>query len=232
MRVGPANLPTVAPAPAPIEPSTTGSVVAAVAAAYPHSAVGRTLGFPPTPRSNRIAAGTIGTLATPRVVAEVALVEPAHDAAGRVEAEGAASGEDDRVHLLHVVDGIEEVRLPRPGRAAAHVHARHRARLGEDHGAAGRTLGQGEVADLDAGHGGQGQRCAKRTETGTAPGRDQERSRPSRPPRSPPAMVRFIGTSEAVLHAQLDDASVIRAGDLRRTSPSRSCRPAVRSAPG
>ncbi len=63
MRVGPAIFPTVAPAPAPIEPSATGPSVAARAAAYPHSAVGRTLGFPPTPRSNRIAAGTMGTFA-------------------------------------------------------------------------------------------------------------------------------------------------------------------------
>src|SRR5439155_1523258 len=60
-RPAPPNFPTVAPAPAPTVPSCTTPVVAASAALYPQSAVGRIFGLPPTPRSNRIAAGTIGT---------------------------------------------------------------------------------------------------------------------------------------------------------------------------
>src|SRR5207244_12442865 len=57
----PPNFPTVAPAPAPTVPSCTTPAVATSAALYPQSAVGRIFGFPPTGRSNRIAAGTIGT---------------------------------------------------------------------------------------------------------------------------------------------------------------------------
>src|SRR6185312_7197180 len=53
-------LPTVAPAPAPTLPSATGPFVAAVAARYPQSTVGLIFASPPKPRSNRIAAGTIG----------------------------------------------------------------------------------------------------------------------------------------------------------------------------
>src|SRR5215472_14772872 len=58
----PPVLPTVAPAPAPTFPSCTGSEEAAEAALYPQSAFGRIVGFPPNGRSNRIAAGTIGTI--------------------------------------------------------------------------------------------------------------------------------------------------------------------------
>src|SRR5207253_1265156 len=61
----PPVLPTVAPAPAPIVPSFTASLVAAAAARYPQSALGRIFGLLPTGRSNRIAAGTIGTLPEP-----------------------------------------------------------------------------------------------------------------------------------------------------------------------
>src|SRR5204862_5127903 len=57
----PADLPTVAPAPAPTLPSFTGSAVAAAAALYPQSALGRIFGLPPNDRSNRIAEGTMGT---------------------------------------------------------------------------------------------------------------------------------------------------------------------------
>src|SRR3954451_16567056 len=57
----PADLPTVAPAPAPTFPSWTGDSDAASAARYPQSGPGRTFGSPPNQRSIRIADGTIGT---------------------------------------------------------------------------------------------------------------------------------------------------------------------------
>ena len=60
----PASLPTVAPAPAPTLPDRTGSPVAPTAAWYPHSGPGRTVQSPPTPRSYRMAALTIGTRTT------------------------------------------------------------------------------------------------------------------------------------------------------------------------
>src|SRR5581483_7402218 len=62
-RSGPWSLATVAPVPAPTLPSSTSSE-AASQAAYPSLGPGRALGSP-TPRSNRTAAGTIGTTARP-----------------------------------------------------------------------------------------------------------------------------------------------------------------------
>ena len=61
---GSGSLATVAPVPAPTLPSATGPSVAASHAAAPSSGPGRAAGSP-TPRSNRIAAGTIGTRAGP-----------------------------------------------------------------------------------------------------------------------------------------------------------------------
>ena len=63
-RWGPNIFPTDAPAPAPTFPTATGSEEADSAARNPDSAFGRTAGSP-TPKSNRIAAGTIGTTASP-----------------------------------------------------------------------------------------------------------------------------------------------------------------------
>ena len=57
---GPNPLATVAPVPAPTEPDASGASLAASAAAYPAVASGRTSARP-TPRSYRIAAGTMGT---------------------------------------------------------------------------------------------------------------------------------------------------------------------------
>src|SRR5512143_148876 len=57
----PPSFPTVAPAPAPTLPSATGPLVAAVAALYPQSAVGRVFGSATNGRSKITAAGTIGT---------------------------------------------------------------------------------------------------------------------------------------------------------------------------
>ena len=63
-RSGPNIFPTDAPAPAPTLPTATGSEEADSAARNPDSAFGRTVGSP-TPKSNRIAAGTIGTTLPP-----------------------------------------------------------------------------------------------------------------------------------------------------------------------
>ena len=51
------------------------------------------------------------------------LVEPAHHALRRVEAEGAAARQADGVDDLDDVDRVEQVGLARAGRAAAHVDA-------------------------------------------------------------------------------------------------------------
>ena len=82
-------------------------------------------------------------------------LEIAHDAAGRIEAEGAAAGEHDGVHDLHEVARAQQVGFPGRGRRAAHVDAGGRTGLDEDHRAPGRPLRQREVADLDARHRGE-----------------------------------------------------------------------------
>ena len=94
--------------------------------------------------------------------ADAALVEPAHHAARRVEAEGAAAGEHDRVHLVDRVDRIEQLGLARPGRRAAHVDAGDGAVAGDHDRAAGRPARVGEVADLEAGDRGQAERHRRR----------------------------------------------------------------------
>ena len=95
----------------------------------------------PNRRSNRIAAGTIGTTPVADLPADVVLFEIAHHALRRVEAEGAAAGEHDRVDLVDHVERIEQVRFARARRAAALRDAARRAfAVDEDHRAAGRPL--------------------------------------------------------------------------------------------
>ena len=125
-----------------------------VAARNPHSAVGRIFGSP-TPRSKRIAAGHDRHDGAAELEADALLLEVAHDAAGRVEAEGAAAAEHDRVHLLDARRGREQIGLARAGRAAADVDAGGRALLGEDDRAPGRPFRQRVMADLEARHGRQ-----------------------------------------------------------------------------
>ena len=75
--------------------------------------------FPPNPRSNRIAAGTIGNDAGARLEADVLLFEVFRDALGGVEAECAAAGEHDRVDSLDHVERIQKIGLARSRSAAA-----------------------------------------------------------------------------------------------------------------
>ena len=110
----------------------------------------------PIGRSNRIAAGTIGTLATPHVPADVVFLEPLRRAGCRVEAERAAARQDDRVDLVDHVERVEQIRLARPRRAAAlRDAARHAFAVDQDHGAAGGAAGKREAADLESVDGGQ-----------------------------------------------------------------------------
>ena len=93
--------------------------IAAVAAWYPQSAVGRMVPSP-TGRSNSAAAGTIGTCAWPNCEADLLLLEIAHHAGRAVEAERAAARQHDRVRDLHEVDRDRADRFrgwPAPRRA-------------------------------------------------------------------------------------------------------------------
>ncbi len=68
------------------------------------------------------------------------LLQPGHHPGGRVEPVGAASGQHDRVDLLHHVARVERVGLLGAGAAAAHVHGGDSAALGrEDDRGAGRA---------------------------------------------------------------------------------------------
>ena len=87
--------------------------------------------------------------------ADVVLLEPADRPRRRVEAERAAAGQDDRVDLVDHVERVQEIRFARAGRAASLRDAADRVAVDEDHGAAGRPLGEREVADLDAGDRGE-----------------------------------------------------------------------------
>ncbi len=75
---------------------------------------------------------------------------------------GAAAREHDGVHLVDEIAGIEEIGFTRPWRGAADVDTRDRARFSEDHGAAGRPLGERVLSDLDTGDRGEAFACSSR----------------------------------------------------------------------
>ena len=64
-----------------------------------------------------------------------------------VEAEGAASGQQDAVHALDQRAGLEEVRLAGAGRSPSHLAGGHRPLRAQHHRAAGRPLFVGPVPD-------------------------------------------------------------------------------------
>ncbi len=88
--------------------------------------------------------------------ADAPLLQVAHDAAGRVEAPGAAARQDDGVDRLDQRAGPQGVGLAGAGGAAAHVDAAHGPLLAEDDGAAGGGAPVRPVPDADAGHVGDG----------------------------------------------------------------------------
>ena len=127
-RPGPPDLPTVAPAPAPTLPSATrrggggGGLVAAV---------GRraNLRIPPTGRSKRMAAGTIGTLRACRTSSPCCCSSRQRTAPGRrVEPEGAAARQHHACTLSTMLRRVEQIGLARAGRAAALRRRRRRRR--------------------------------------------------------------------------------------------------------
>ena len=103
--------------------------MAACAAAYPQSAVGRTFGFPPTPRSNRIAAGTIGIVATNVALTKVQalkVAQMAHDGYARAISPVHTPGDGDTIFALAtgaVAGPVEDARMGMVGALAAEVMA-------------------------------------------------------------------------------------------------------------
>ena len=83
-------------------------------------------------------------------------LEVATDSFGRVEADRAASGQEDGVNLLDGVLGDGEVGVEGAGGASRLEDAWRDAGACEDDGAAGGVVEIGVVADLDAGDVGDG----------------------------------------------------------------------------
>ena len=83
--------------------------------------------------------------------AAAALLQPAHDASGGVQAVSAATGKKDGVDALHEVAGPQEVGLTGAGGATADIDGGDRAILTEDDGAACGGLPVAPVAHLEAG---------------------------------------------------------------------------------
>ena len=84
-----------------------------------------------------MAPGTIGNVLAAERVADFAIGQIAPHAGGRFQAEGAAAGEQDAVHLIGHVAGAERVDLLGAAGAAADIHAAHSALLAQNRGAAG-----------------------------------------------------------------------------------------------
>ena len=80
------------------------------------------------------------------------LLEPVHRARRRVEAEGAAAGEHDRVDAIDGIQGIQQVGLARAWRRTPHVNGRDRGGLREDHRAAGRPRSKRVVSHGQSAH--------------------------------------------------------------------------------
>ena len=122
----PNSFPTVAPVPAPTQPSGNGPGCRLPTRGVGHARV--------RPR-RRVAQAQIeqdgrGDDGHPRdldVEAHATFLQVPHDPAGRVQAEGGPSGQQDGVHEGDEVHRGQRVHLPRAGRGAANVHPADRA---------------------------------------------------------------------------------------------------------
>ena len=78
------------------------------------------------------------------------LLQPAHHAPSSIQPPGAASGQQDGVHLVYQVGGVQQVGLARARRGTTHIHTCHGPVAGNHHRAAGRSACVGEMADFYA----------------------------------------------------------------------------------
>ena len=128
-RAMPWSLPTLAPVPAPTLPSATGPGRAPAAARMAHRAIGPRAVGSPSAEVVEDGAGHVGHHGLARGEADAALLEVAHHAPDRLEAEGAAAGQDDAVERGHEVTRVEELEAVHAGRPAADLDAAHRGRV-------------------------------------------------------------------------------------------------------
>jgi hypothetical protein len=85
-----------------------------------------------------------------RDISDAPLFKVAHDAGGRVQAKRAATGEQDRMRLVDMVDGIEEIGFTCAGPGATNVNTCYRALLAEHNRASCWPSRVGKVADGDS----------------------------------------------------------------------------------
>ena len=147
----PSALPTVAPVPAPTDPSAMRSPRASAHAAWPAAASGRAAASPMPEvvepgRADERDARVAG------VQTDAALAQVAHHPVAGGEAEDAAAGEQHAVDQARVPARAraEDVGLARAGRAAADGDAADGAGRTQHHRAAGRAGAVRVVADQDA----------------------------------------------------------------------------------
>jgi hypothetical protein len=79
------------------------------------------------------------------------LVQILSNARRHVETKRAAAREKHRVHLLHEVHRIEQIRFDRSRGGPAHIDTRNSAGFRQDHRAAGRPLAARKVSNLETG---------------------------------------------------------------------------------
>ena len=82
--------------------------------------------------------------------ADAPFLQPRHHPRRRIQSEGAAPAKGHREELVHAAGRLQQVRLPRSGRPAAHVNAPHGPLPAEDYSAARSVFQVGVVPGLDA----------------------------------------------------------------------------------
>ncbi len=118
---------------------------------FAHRDVGVNVGFADA-EIEQDGAGDDGDVLAAEGVADFATGQVAAHAGGGFQAEGAAAGEQDAVHLVGHVAGAEGVDLLGAAGAAADIDAAHGALFAENRGAAGDRVEIGNVPDANSGN--------------------------------------------------------------------------------
>jgi hypothetical protein len=79
-----------------------------------------------------------------------ALFQVSDNPGGRIESKRASSSQQDRMGVLHRINGIQQIGFASPGSRSAHIHGRHGASFTQDHGATRRPPSIGKVSDFYA----------------------------------------------------------------------------------
>ena len=77
-------------------------------------------------------------------------LKPTHYTSRSIQPPGTAPGQQDGMHTVNQIAGMQQIGLPRARCRAAHVHATNRPFAGDDHCTAGRAARISEMANFDA----------------------------------------------------------------------------------